>query len=543
METFRPSAAGDARKGAFCTSGACNDWELCLLELEHDCPTMSHEAQTSKARARQAFCAPTAACAASIERAMEQARQTPCSDHGHDGNGNGDGDDDGGWCGPLCTNFTENCGEKWDFTAKSECAAGPSEPPCDPASADYDAAACKAGIEQYAMCVPQTDSCLRCVGCFAVSSGFVLDGQCKDDDARVEHESQGLVTSCALGAASGYCENQNLPAETPPYWFKTRCCATCSGEATTMPVDDGHGDHHGGSDSGTDHGSNNDNTDNNDNNGNDEGTPWQCDGTDPDIFNENGTVTDPAWCVETQNTGGTCAMSLEPTLLGAIRSSCDSMFVAGSGCPNICGTHSHMSGIVPAFSPHSTATCGDWSAFWTDVSPSHFNLDCPALSAYAGSWCCEGYCKDHDDTLARVSEGAIADCATAKASGLCDDVNIANFCCASCGDSGTHHGGNNDNTDNNDHNDNNDNNDHDHDHDHDSGSSSSYTFSSGDGAAGTGTGASPNDYNNEYDASTTVPPNGYDNTGSDHDHDATGRPANDYNYDNDSTDTDTDYTI
>jgi hypothetical protein len=143
-------------------------------------------------------------------------------------------------------------------------------------------------------------------------------------------------------------------------------------------------------------------------------------------------------------------MSLEPTLLGAIRSSCDSMWVAGSGCPSICGNHSEMGGIVPAFSPHSAATCGDWGAFWTGVSPSHFNLDCPALSAYAGSWCCEGYCKDHDDTLAQLSDGEIADCATAKANGLCDDANIANVCCASCGDSGTHHGGNSDNHDGND---------------------------------------------------------------------------------------------
>merc|ERR1712100_284910 len=46
---------------------------------------------------------------------------------------------------------------------------------------------------------------------------------------------------------------------------------------------------------------------------------------------------------------------------------------------------------VPADSNAKGVTCRDWAAFWEDISPSHFDFDCPTLYSYAGPSCCEGY--------------------------------------------------------------------------------------------------------------------------------------------------------
>jgi len=190
---------------------------------------------------------------------------------------------------------------------------------------------------------------------------------------------------------------------------------------------------HGSHDTSNDHG--------NDSMGHshDDDEGWTCDGNDPDIFNENGTVADAVWCVETQDAAGSCAMSLDPQLLGAIRKSCDSMAIAGSGCPKFCGNHTLKSDTVLDFTG-GMSTCGEWDVFWQNVDPSNFGLDCPAVAAYGGSACCEDYCMDHDGVVAQLSEGELPDCATAEEYGLCEsDEGIATrFCCNTC-DGGYHY--------------------------------------------------------------------------------------------------------
>ena len=96
-------------------------------------------------------------------------------------------------------------------------------------------------------------------------------------------------------------------------------------------------------------------------------------------------------------------MSLDPALLGAIRHNCDSMAVAGSGCTNICDGHPQKRETIPNFGGgDSMANCGQWFDFFSSVHPSKVGIEegCPTLSAYAGSQCCEGYCKDHDSLVA-----------------------------------------------------------------------------------------------------------------------------------------------
>jgi hypothetical protein len=102
--------------------------------------------------------------------------------------------------------------------------------------------------------------------------GVILEGQCKDDDARASYESRGAVTSCSAGKDWGFCENQ--PAEAPEGWFKAVCCASCSG------TDNGTTAHPAGSDDGTTHAT-----------GSDDGaagSDWQDDGAHGSDWQDDG---------------------------------------------------------------------------------------------------------------------------------------------------------------------------------------------------------------------------------------------------------------